>query len=142
MHRNFQLHIFPPITEPYLTCGVTIFTKELSREESEEFVRLAADLNCKITPDNLKWGSATVYTSLPEINQENFKFAWGYDHTINMLLNDDKLPQQNLRVIRSLSCSLVKIGTLPDIDNVERTLSGVRTYKGFEQSGLEYSVKK
>jgi len=107
---SYIISVHPPITKDVLRYGATVFTKELSGEEFGYLSNLVRDLDGKLTPDNIKYDSSTVVTSLDEINRDNMKFAWGYDHILNGLAS------KGIFLIQSVGVQLMEESRLRGVE--------------------------
>ena len=124
---DFKVTINPPIMDNRLVYGSTIFKKRLSRKEFKTIESVIEEFDGKLTTDTLKWESKILAISLNEINQENRKFSWAYDHTLNHFL--DSQEKDYSKVIRPLS--LVQIE--------EITPKNLRSFEELEKLGFKYS---
>ncbi|MFC1723623.1 hypothetical protein ACFL0V_05775, partial [Nanoarchaeota archaeon] len=133
---DYIVTVRPPITNDALVYGSSIFAKELTADELHEVNTLVDQFGGKLTTDNLKWNSQIAVATLDDINLANTKFSWGYDHTINHLLDSGALPEQDSRIIRPMN--LISVEPLDYNSEQERTETGSPTYRGFERLGFKY----
>jgi hypothetical protein len=136
---DFEVTVNPPVTKKPLVYGTSIFAKELSQDEFSTIEDVIAEFEGVVTTDNLVWGGRLMAVSLADINQQNMKFAWGYDHIMNSLLGTGLPPQQQC-VFRTLD--LVSVKKMAYAKDVERSASGCPTFDGFESLGYKYSSKQ
>ncbi len=132
--QSYIMTVHEPISKPGsgpMVYGSSIFVKEMDEREFRGLEKLLDDLGGKVTTDNLKFGGKTVLASLKQINEENRKFAWGYCHVVNALLNERALPAQAYGVIRPLS--LVSLRGM-DVSGVEHNQHRVPTYTGLRKA--------
>lgn len=113
-----------------IVYGSSIFVKEMSERGFQGLERLLGELDGKVSTDNLQWGGRTVLASLEDVNATNRKFAWGYDHVVNALLNERALPAQAYGVLRPLT--LVSLRGM-DLTEVEHNGHKVPTFAGLRK---------
>lgn len=127
---TYKVGVFPPVAEPSLFYGLSVFTNHLSVEDYAHLKMLIEVFSGRLTTDNWKHGSSIVDVTLKEINDKNMKFAWGYDKMINALLRSGKVKGPSSGVIRTLD--LVDVKRL-GAGVVERTEWGVPAYAGLQK---------
>lgn len=134
---SYLVDISPPICDPKLSYGLSVFTCPLSEEEFGTIEDLLTHFDGKLTTDNLRWGSRIVSISLPEINQDNRKFSWAYDKVMNSMFENGLLPAQPVGVLRELS--LVDVKPVFYFEPMEKSELGCPTFQALE--GI-YEYKK
>jgi len=134
---DYIVSINPPILENVLTAGFSIFARELSDNEFKGVENIIDEFDGKLTTDNLKWGGRTVCVYLDEINSENMKFTWSYDHMVNDMLGSE-LPAQEPKIIRTLGLVGAERIQLPQ--GIDISESGCPTYESFKKIGCEYKI--
>lgn len=127
---SFVVTVRPPISKnDDLNYGASIFLKELSENEFNGLEKLLKEFDGKISTDNLKFGGKTVLVSLDDINTNNRKFSWGYDHIVNSLADNGYLPSHKDGVLRPLK--LVSVDKL-DTSRVKKDANNVPTFAGLK----------
>ena len=137
---DFIASIHSPLVKTDFQYAIAVFLRSLSQEEFGFISSNIADLEGRVTTDNLKWGSRTEVIPYSRINQTPEKFSWGYDQIMNYLIERSLLPlaSGSLPVIRPLSRSFLEVNPMEYSSDIERTAKGVPTFRGFEQEGYNY----
>jgi len=129
---DYLVRVFPPITRDELQYLSSIFVAYLSESETDQLQTLILKLDGKLTTDNLKRGSKIGFVSQHDIEHRKYKFAWGYDHTVEDLSRTNCLPT---KFYLPQSCHHVKIEPV--------VVTAVKPeFKDFEAAGFDYKEKK
>lgn len=123
---DYVVTVNPPIMKNKLDYGLSVFLKELTKEEFKIVQSVFKGFKGKITTDNLKWDTKLECITLDKINKQNRKFSWGYDHVLNDLI-ELKLISHPLGMIRTMN--LVEIKRIQHPGN---------SFKDFESSNFRY----
>lgn len=100
---DFVMRISPPITNEDLFYGLTTFTRKFDSESFNYWRNLLEEFDGKLTTDNLRWNSRIVFKSIDEIvNDDEIKFAYGYDHVLDALLQEGFIERDTARKLRTL----------------------------------------
>lgn len=130
----------PPLAglEKKITGIDSVFLKELSNQDYFFLIDLLKKTGGKITTDNLKFGGKTLFASLDEINDNKYKFSWGYDQIVRDLLKKGKIsiPSRYPLAIRSLDNIEIKLIHTNSTSRIAD--SRYPTFKEFESMGYIY----
>jgi len=125
----------PPVMKEQLSHGHSDYLVELRPEEASEIVRSLQRYEGVVSPENLKFGGKVGFYSLNDINRQNRKFAYGYDHQLNLWVAAGLLPGVEQGVLRTIDSRLVDVTPAPYCrGNVPREM----TFKEMEMAGLTY----
>lgn len=103
---DFIVTVNPPVTKTPLAYASSVYGKELDAEEYDTINKILGEFNNRVTTDNLKKGNQTLVKSVNDCNMQNTKFAWGYDHTLNHLIDMYDLGEE--KIYRPLSLITVE----------------------------------
>jgi hypothetical protein len=98
---TYEMIFLPPIAPQPIVCSFSVYTSPLDEKTFRSLKRMMLMLNEKLTVDNYKLNSKCAITTIEDINRNNSKIAWGYDHILNDLMEIEF--RRSDRIYRPLS---------------------------------------
>lgn len=145
---DFVVRITPPIISESLVYGLTIFIRKLDENNFAYWKNLLAEFDGKLTTDNLRWNSSIVFKTLDEIqSDEELKFAYGYDHVLNALLQDGVICPKTCLQLKTLqhtnNINFQRMKLSRNIKKVKRGIgAGAPLYDSLEKHMFVYEQRE
>ncbi len=147
---NFRLY-FPEGAlapgRPELAVGVTMFSRELKKDEYNSLSKFLKITGNKISPDNINRGSTFEFIPLSRLNGHDVKSSYGHHNLLNIVLDQDKIPVGTRRFTQPkgrIEVTPFSSHIIPPKEIIDITLLGgpvvVRspTYASLQAAGVEY----
>lgn len=139
---SYTFTFFPPLLKEELTAGASVFIKNLSDEEYKFINEILISCDNLVTTDNFKYkGSKTLFASLGDINENKYRFAWGWEHPLIYLLEQNKLPLADNIPLKIKILNNIKVEPIEEKSLIKKIGSANGpTFRSFERLGYKFDM--